>query len=1796
MPIGRFPLAAFGTTSSAVQEGLRSQDDTPITSLNPQAIEALRELTKHPQYKTDISPENQNMVKALLSSVGPDYRVYKYGKDYWKQGPLEFAQQKLVPFQGDEKFAPGEQSIYGDVFNRSGAGVRGAIRSLSAPETIKATEDNFFAGVPASIGAFKEGFAQPRSVEKYQSEELGDYYSQPGVLDDYERSAYLDSPIMKAMPKFIQEGVTNLDLLKYPKVLLGGGTHSAVGVLKDILTNPADLALMAMPTPAWAARAGAIPMGKGFTAGVKNVFRPAAAAASTRAGVASAEQAIRAGLKKPTGKQLEFPFAKKPTPAAVPPKPVSGKPIYEPSGQQIFPFAKPKPRAQGQLELPFVKAPKASVPKASVPKAAAPKGQQAFRFYRRGIKEGIPSPKIVEKPPIPKPSKVGVQPQFKTGDEPALLDFLNQHFTGHEVVRIPKAERVRLGNLPAAELRDAVAQIKNVKLPKVKPARSAKSVFGKKLQKQAIQGEEVPLHPAMEGKAAEASRKISPLRGKKDRIKGKEGKLKGKKGQADFGKEKEWRRKLRYYERLGSEYGEEQAAQYRQLLQNSKKQRLLEGKRGGVLFKPKKNQIAEWQQKVKQYKDLNTAYGNEQAAKYERLIQNALKESSLINARERDSKRRIRGKRGQADFGRDDKQSTFDDVIEGGFGKSVKGVVRREFNKDVDSTVGAFKKKKGMVYSEESSIMQAKLRAKNQARAALERKKQDIARFENVAGNAKGNRGEGEKAYRDFIRSSPSSKRFTKQELTDIYKNAKPIDRPPWSKKGIRGKKGQAEWSDMTPEQQAALKKALPKTGLAKIFGIKPDVESKAAPQIFKKGPTPSAALQRPSKQIGRVARDKASGNWGVIKRRLVEDGKEVFEVTGGSFGDEMVKLSRNEVNVLTRKKAAELPSTTFTRAEPVTPVKPKVAAPVTDPKAALKAQHKALGQQIVDLSAKKPELGTKEAIKLAHLRQQYRKIGKELTLSAAERSAATKEGRTLSERIKNIEGYESFAKPVKRLESERGAWSPGKRRKGPQIDKDADDMVSAFKNLLPEIIDDVNKHGGTVMDRVKAVTKDKAVIRMVEREIGNSAEAAKAEIVTKVGNWNVKNLDEKLRTGLQRMADEDPTIGAKGKVISDPEVKKIAENLTETPIMRAILKQKPGEFAGEVRKATDDAASALKAVLEEDLGPQGLMKELKKVVTTRFKQQKETTSRLGRAFRQLQLTADDKTAIKGLIEKVKMKYKRDPMMSAEDYAVIEKDLIKLQHDIFNTTKWSASFDKAYYVWLNSLLSNPYTHGVNFISNAAFLLEKIPNRAFDILGDYTLRGFSRMKGVKMKPAYQWKEIPAMFRGFSRWAHKKRTGQELPFKVKKGTKLDVDIPAPLSKSVDDIVGQPVRLLKKGDDIFKEMAGYAEFYARHVMGERGETLLNSIHKEQLLRTFQDETGPFAKALLGMKETVKGFRWIVPFIKTPERLLMRGLERIPVGAAGKLVRDLAKGAPQKAIAHDIGLVYESALLTAGVGWLWHNSKITGDAPDDRAEREAFYNSGKKPNAIKIGNLWVPFSRIEPIGSALSLMVNFTQDIANSDEEGIVNKVAGGIGGITQTLANKTYFSGALGFMRAASEPQIYGGRMLSKFVGSMAPGAVKFIADIMDPIYRDAEGLTGEFRKRVPFLSKTVEPSLGPLGEEQEKTFLGIGVEKTDRLTRALKDTPIPYLSERLGGEKLPKKEYNDILRKSAVYLRPALEALTSDPSWKRTPLGLRRRAVEKATRQIREAFRDMLHMEKIKEEIQTDPQGYIDSLLD
>lgn len=444
-------------------------------------------------------------------------------------------------------------------------------------------------------------------------------------------------------------------------------------------------------------------------------------------------------------------------------------------------------------------------------------------------------------------------------------------------------------------------------------------------------------------------------------------------------------------------------------------------------------------------------------------------------------------------------------------------------------------------------------------------------------------------------------------------------------------------------------------------------------------------------------------------------------------------------------------------------------------------------------------------------------------------------------------------------------------------------------------------------------------------------------------------------------------------------------------------------------------------------------------------------------------------------------------------------DIEAVNRFIQNYSK-SGAKDKVYWIWLNSILSNPITQVVNNVGNTMMTLSRPVVKA----GEATIDVF---KKPTMNKTY-FNELPYWFQGaVAGMRDGLRRGL---YTITRGmspdqmNKLDVRNIPQIAGVTGRVVGFPTNMLSAGDEFFKAVNGTAELYSlafrkAKELGKTGkelastvaelvanptEDILKLVDERKLLATFQQPLGETSKAFMQFRDkALRGnLKYIVPFVKTPTNIAKEAFRFSPLGffnVLRKTVGGVKFNTSEELVKAGIG--------TAVVGWAGmeaFNGNLTGAAPRDKNKRDAFYREGKLPYSVKIGDEWYSYRRVEPI----STILGFAADAVELYKEGkdpsdIAVRAAALIG---RNLNDKTFMQGLSNVIEAISDPERYGKNFIETVASGYVPfsGAQSYVAQLMDPIIRDPNGVVERIKSRTPVLSKDVPEKLNVFGGEQSR----------------------------------------------------------------------------------------------------------------
>lgn len=335
----------------------------------------------------------------------------------------------------------------------------------------------------------------------------------------------------------------------------------------------------------------------------------------------------------------------------------------------------------------------------------------------------------------------------------------------------------------------------------------------------------------------------------------------------------------------------------------------------------------------------------------------------------------------------------------------------------------------------------------------------------------------------------------------------------------------------------------------------------------------------------------------------------------------------------------------------------------------------------------------------------------------------------------------------------------------------------------------------------------------------------------------------------------------------------------------------------------------------------------------------------------------------------------------------------------------------------------------------------------------------------------------------------------------------------------VVRTPFQALGASDELFKAVAYNRSMYRQAYRMARKEGLRGKeleVRMAELLKrpsfdmmdeataqakkmTFQEDMDDLTRKVndlrtpakfdsLGAKSGATLLRLFLPFLKTPTNLFKQAVDFAPVLGGIKNFKKLKKAAKagnNEAVARIVG---EQIIGTALTGFVVHkflNGEITGSAPKNAAERQQFYAEGKLPYAIKVGNKWIQYKRIDPLSTVVGLVAD-TAELKKSQDFNAGSLVSM----VANNLQDKTYLKGISDLMALlGGDPWEQENVMKNLLVGSTLPSFLGHTARTVDPVIRERETLGDAFKSQIPGLSQTLPAKVDVVGNTIERANKGL-----------------------------------------------------------------------------------------------------------
>jgi hypothetical protein len=236
-----------------------------------------------------------------------------------------------------------------------------------------------------------------------------------------------------------------------------------------------------------------------------------------------------------------------------------------------------------------------------------------------------------------------------------------------------------------------------------------------------------------------------------------------------------------------------------------------------------------------------------------------------------------------------------------------------------------------------------------------------------------------------------------------------------------------------------------------------------------------------------------------------------------------------------------------------------------------------------------------------------------------------------------------------------------------------------------------------------------------------------------------------------------------------------------------------------------------------------------------------------------------------------------------------------------------------------------------------------------------------------------------------------------------------------------------------------------------------------------TYNNDNGVVGQALSRVARHLPLVRLIFPFIRTPLNIIRFSMERTPIAFAMQKPRDDLLGRNGARAAHDAWarLSLGTSVLSTGVA-MAAAGMITGAPPQDAEDARKWWVNNQ-PYSIRIGDTWINYGRIEPVGILLGLMADFVHlfDYMEADEADELAAVM--VFSMSQNFINKTWLSGVANIMEAIMAPERKGQVYMERLLGSiMVPAGVAQLERIQDPYLRYSQGYMEHVRDRIPYFN--------------------------------------------------------------------------------------------------------------------------------
>jgi hypothetical protein len=363
----------------------------------------------------------------------------------------------------------------------------------------------------------------------------------------------------------------------------------------------------------------------------------------------------------------------------------------------------------------------------------------------------------------------------------------------------------------------------------------------------------------------------------------------------------------------------------------------------------------------------------------------------------------------------------------------------------------------------------------------------------------------------------------------------------------------------------------------------------------------------------------------------------------------------------------------------------------------------------------------------------------------------------------------------------------------------------------------------------------------------------------------------------------------------------------------------------------------------------------------------------------------------------------------------------------------------------------------------------------------------------------------------------------------------------------------KMFGKNEDDFLPYTTVREFALDNTFQSRLYGLPANIQKLKN-EAGDDAAGEARRLLLGT---------MVPFVKTPWNILKEGVTYVP-GLPFAFRPKYSEGGVPVKMSND-ELIPRQILGTSmfvAIMSMYAAGRATG-APRDGQEAQSWKDEGKAAFAIKIGDAWIPYQRIEPIATAFGLAADLKRAMDEYNADPNPDKKLYGdlftdiMVGMKYHILSKSFMEGFSLVLEGVTDPARVDERVATQLLRPLTPAIVNEAARIFDPYERQATTPIEKLQQRVPFLRESLPQEYGLYGGPRKtnriQAMTGFGIiSDSERSPLQMELSRLNYTKGRVGDKIKGLEMNNDQIARyrqlSAELVTPAITGLIESDSYK------------------------------------------------